>query len=89
MTHTSSTSSRNKTLQILPEERGELLSRLSSFPGRKMEADEIKGKLFHGDLFSSLEYFPAECVDLLILDPPYNLAKSFGNISFKKCSMAK
>ncbi|MBR2905898.1 MAG: site-specific DNA-methyltransferase [Lentisphaeria bacterium] len=87
MTHTSSASSRNKTLQILPEERGELLSRLSSFPGRKMEADEIKGKLFHGDLFSSLEYFPAECVDLLILDPPYNLAKSFGNISFKKCSM--
>ena len=62
MAHTSGSSSRNKTLKILPEEREELLSRLSSVSGKKMEADEIRGKLFYGDLFASLEYFPSEDV---------------------------
>lgn len=81
-----SPSPRNKTLQILPEER-EKLSRLLSLPEKKLQKDEIAGKLFHGDLFACLDLFPAESVDLLILDPPYNLDKSFGNMAFKKCSM--
>ena len=33
----------------------------------------ITGRLMAGDFFKVAKYFPAKFVDLLILDPPYNL----------------
>jgi site-specific DNA-methyltransferase (adenine-specific) len=40
--------------------------------------------IIHGDAFEALETLPANCVDLLIVDPPYNLSKVYGGKSFKK-----
>ena len=44
----------------------------------------IEGQFIAGDFFKIARYFPAEFVDLLILDPPYNLSKNFNGNSFKK-----
>ncbi len=39
-----------------------------------------------GDIFEAFKFIPAGSVDLLFLDPPYNLSKQFNNNSFNKTS---
>ncbi|MBO4304827.1 MAG: site-specific DNA-methyltransferase [Lentisphaeria bacterium] len=81
----SAPSPRNRTLKILPEEREKLLAGLSA-PTKKLSPPEIRNRLFKGDLFSLAGFFPSSCVDLMILDPPYNLDKEFRSSSFRKKS---
>lgn len=81
----SAPSPRNKTLVIFPEER-ETLSRKISCPEKNVSSLEICNKIFNGDLFSLLDLLPSSCVDLLILDPPYNLDKEFRKFHFHKQS---
>ncbi|MBP5183225.1 MAG: site-specific DNA-methyltransferase [Lentisphaeria bacterium] len=82
---TISPSPRNKTLKILPEERERLLASLS-VPKKRLSSGELRNRLFKGDLFSLAGFFPSSCVDLMILDPPYNLDKAFRSSSFRKKS---
>ena len=44
----------------------------------------ITGRLMAGDFFKVAKYFPARFVDLLILDPPYNLNKNYNGIVFRR-----
>ena len=48
--------------------------------------EEIDGKLIHQDLFACVDLLPDQFIDLLIIDPPYNLNKKFGNSKFSKTS---
>ena len=45
---------------------------------------EIEGRLVAGDIFEVAKYLPSAFVDLLILDPPYNLPKDFNGNLFRK-----
>ncbi len=45
---------------------------------------DIEGRLVAGDIFKITKYFPTAFVDLLILDPPYNLSKDFNGNLFRK-----
>lgn len=47
---------------------------------------EILDKIICADLFSAMEFLPEKFVDLLIVDPPYNLTKNFGGVKFSKTS---
>lgn len=51
---------------------------------RQFSAKEILDKIICADLFSAMEFLPEKFVDLLIIDPPYNLTKNFGNVRFSK-----
>ncbi|MCK9280150.1 MAG: site-specific DNA-methyltransferase [Melioribacteraceae bacterium] len=44
--------------------------------------DDIALKTIHGDIFKVAKYLPEKSVDLLFIDPPYNLRKSFNTIVF-------
>ncbi len=44
----------------------------------------ITGRLMAADFFKVAKYFPARYVDLLILDPPYNLHKNYNGIVFRR-----
>ena len=46
--------------------------------------EDIIGKVVCGDIFKVAERFPQEFVDLLILDPPYNLSKNYNGHLFKE-----
>lgn len=48
--------------------------------------DTIINKTIHGDISAILPFLPPACVDLLILDPPYNLNRTFGTQTFKQVS---
>ena len=77
---------RNRTLQLNEEEiiryRAKLL-RLHS-PAR---VDEIRDRTICQDLFQALPLLPERFVDLLFIDPPYNLDKQFNVLRFKKTSL--
>ena len=45
---------------------------------------DIEGQIVAGDIFEVAKYLPSAFVDLLILDPPYNLAKNFNGNLFRK-----
>ena len=44
----------------------------------------MENSLVNGDAFSALKKIENQSVDLLIVDPPYNLDKNFHGSNFKK-----
>lgn len=73
---------RNRTLAAQPAEIAELRARLLA-PAAVAEQNFV-GRTIRGDCFAVLEKLPPGVVDVLILDPPYNLAKKFGNKNFSR-----
>jgi site-specific DNA-methyltransferase (adenine-specific) len=45
---------------------------------------ELDSRTVHGDLFTVLDWLPAGFVDLLFLDPPYNLSKKYHDLEFRQ-----
>lgn len=77
-------SERNKTLTLNEGEMSIYLDTvLTNISVRKHE-NELENKVILADIFEIARYLPYNFVDLLILDPPYNLSKKFGTIDFKK-----
>ena len=74
-----SKSTRNKTIDFPIEMAGEYLSsciKTKDFDGRKINVT------INGDFFETIEKLPNNYIDLLIVDPPYDMNKNFhGNIS--------
>lgn len=77
--------SRNKTLKIenLICEKEELFK---EFLIRKEDilGENLKNKIVNGDTFDILKIFPESFVDLLIVDPPYNLTKKYDGTKFNR-----
>ena len=74
---------RNRTLTCTEGERISLagdLVRLTS----AASLSQITGRLLLGDVFETVRFLPARFVDLLILDPPYNLTRNFGGRVFRR-----
>ncbi len=46
----------------------------------------LENRIIHQNLFAILDWLPQQWVDLLFLDPPYNLNRSFHTTSFKERS---
>lgn len=78
-------SQRNQTLSISPEEMETLRAGLHT-PDRALSGEEMSNRVFSGDFFSIAEFLPERSVDLLILDPPYNLDKDFNGFKFSRIS---
>ncbi len=76
-------SPRNKTLALTPEEERLYAARCLTADA-PLTADAIRDRLFLGDTFAVLPLLPQKSVDLLIVDPPYNLTKQYGNTVFSK-----
>ena len=74
---------RNKTIEMTVKEGKEYLAKCIHVSQKKELAD-ILDKTIIGDTFSVLPLLPTKFVDLLIVDPPYNLDKDFHGKKFKK-----
>lgn len=61
---------------------GKLLTKLN----KKVSVDEIQNKVINQDLFKTFDFLPESFVDLLIIDPPYNLSKNYNGNKFHKMS---
>jgi len=56
---------------------------------KPVRMDALSNKIVNQDIFDVLGLLPEGFVDLLILDPPYNLTKTFTSITFRKKSIAR
>ncbi len=74
---------RNRTITLTSEER-ELYSTRLMQPGAPMQPEEILNKTIQGDILHVLPLLPPSFVDLLFIDPPYNINKSFNQITFRE-----
>ena len=77
---------RNRSLRLTPEDEIRLAPQLSCLQGTASPG-ELIDKVYQQDLFEVLPLLPHSWVDLLILDPPYNLAKRFNGHTFEKRSV--
>ena len=73
---------RNRTVTCDDTERVSLRSRLIRLE-RATPAEELLDRTICQSLFEALPHLPENFVDLLLIDPPYNLDKSFNGRSFK------
>ncbi len=74
---------RNRTLSIHEEEIPTLLQRCLREEDISPE-QEVINSVIHGNIFQVAHQLPSEFVDLLVVDPPYNLDKKFGDSTFRK-----
>jgi site-specific DNA-methyltransferase (adenine-specific) len=76
----------NRTLDISDEERarfGEHLLRLS----QPASVSRVVNRTINQDIFACVDYLPAAFVDLLIIDPPYNLHKTYNGSTFHRMNI--
>lgn len=74
---------RNRTITLSETEREELRKDIAILSDN-CTVDGAIDKTFNQDLLEALEYLPKHFVDLLIIDPPYNLSKNFAGNKFAK-----
>lgn len=76
-------SPRNKTIDISIEEGKEYLDKVMQLDG-EVTLEEVLNKTILGDTFENLTLLPKESMDLIIVDPPYNLTKLYHGKKFSK-----
>lgn len=74
---------RNKTISFGKNEISIFKSRLISLV-KIASVEEIENKTILQDLFLTVQFLPSAFVDLLFIDPPYNLTKNFNSNAFKE-----
>lgn len=83
MKESTSRAPRNRTL-VLTEQDAERLRKRLLVVDRPIPISKCAGRTIFGDSLLVLPLLPNESVDLLIVDPPYNLTKAFSDSIFKR-----
>jgi site-specific DNA-methyltransferase (adenine-specific) len=78
---------RNRTL-VLSESEGIYYPNQLLRPPLPQNAGQLSNWIVCGDAIAICHELPKEFVDLLILDPPYNLTKKFGAETFREMTLA-
>jgi len=73
----------NRTLKLRDEEFHKYRSNLIKLR-KKVSTDQVVNRIINQDFLEAIEFFPDNFVDLLFIDPPYNLTKRFNSLSFKE-----
>ncbi len=76
---------RNRTLLLSEQDTVRLRSRLRVV-NRQLGVEESADCTIHGDALEVLRLLPTASIDLLIVDPPYNLTKVFNGSVFRRQS---
>lgn len=74
---------RNKTIDTSVSDGKQYLDKCVQVT-QSTTLDAVLDSTILGDTFEVCKFLPAESVDLIVADPPYNLAKTFGNTTFVK-----
>ena len=88
MSETKARADRNRTITLSPTQIEEYLKRCITMQGIS-DNEAITDKVIHGNCLEVLPLIPNNSVDLMIVDPPYNLDKKFGTKIFHKMDLAK
>ena len=78
---------RNRTITLSHAEDAMYSARMRRIDG-PVEFGDIENSVLNQDLIEVLDWLPASFVDVLFLDPPYNLTKSFNSNIFSGRSVS-
>lgn len=76
-------SRKNKTIELSESEIVRLEGKLISLDCHR-NAEQLLNRTILGDALDALDYLPLHFVDVLFVDPPFNMNKVFGKATFKK-----
>ena len=76
---------RNRTITLSDREREDYQQHLLKIAS-PVSVNAILNRVINQDIHRVLDWLPSRFVDLLFLDPPYNLTKDFNTYSFKQKS---
>lgn len=79
---------RNRTIALSQAEINRYSKNLVHI-SEPVESDVLSNTILNRDIYDTLALLPDAFVDLLILDPPYNLTKTFASTAFRKKSIAR
>ena len=71
----------NRTIALTDEDRKSLQASVQIL-AQKASVEEVYDNIYRQDCQTALPHLPSAFVDLLVLDPPYNLTKSFNGKTF-------
>lgn len=77
---------RNRTVTLTEEDRiiyKKNLLKVSDY----ITVDQILNRVINQDFFEVIDFLPSSFVDLLFVDPPYNITKTFNKQTFKQMSV--
>lgn len=74
---------RNRTLTLSEAEYLKYQQRLLQLD-RPVVLEDVIDRTIHQNLLQVVNFLPTQCVDLLLIDPPYNLNKTFNASHFQK-----
>jgi len=77
---------RNRTIELLQSDREKYKDRLLTI-SKNISLKELKNRTAYCDIVDICKYLPDSFVDLMIIDPPYNLNKDFNGTKFKESSI--
>ncbi len=77
---------RNRTITLSDKERENYRHKLSKIDS-PISLEQILNKIINQDVLEVVDFLPSRFVDLLFIDPPYNLTKTFNTRSFKQMSV--
>jgi site-specific DNA-methyltransferase (adenine-specific) len=72
---------RNRTLTLSEEEK-QFFEKQIFHLSQKSSLEQVENQIIQGDLFETIDLLPENSVDLMIIDPPYNLSKNFNGLNF-------
>ena len=72
---------RNRTLTLSDEEK-QFFEKQIFHLSQKSSLEQVENQIIQGDLFETIDLLPENSVDLMIIDPPYNLSKNFNGLNF-------
>ncbi|MCL5029247.1 MAG: site-specific DNA-methyltransferase [Bacteroidetes bacterium] len=78
----------NRTLFLTNDELNKYKSHLVQID-KSVDVDKFLGKVINQNIFDVLNFLPDKFIDLLFIDPPYNLHKKFNTTSFKEMELAE
>ncbi|MEJ2700992.1 MAG: site-specific DNA-methyltransferase [Sedimentisphaerales bacterium] len=73
---------RNRTLTCSESEIAEFSRELLHL-SQRVDVDLITNRIIHQDVTEAIAFLPEDFVDLLIIDPPYNLTKNYNGHVFR------
>ena len=76
----------NRTITLSDKEREIYRHKLLRIDS-PVSLGQILNRVINQNIFEVVDFLPSRFIDLLFIDPPYNLAKTFNTRSFKQMSV--
>lgn len=73
----------NRSLRLTEAELKKYSSQLINL-SESQKLKSVTNKIINQDILSAVKYLPEKIVDLLFIDPPYNITKKFNRVAFKE-----